>query len=108
MATRLAKIVPKIELPQPLLVKVTYTRCATHSGIKKNATLKALGLRHLNQSIIHKNIRPVRGMISAVRSPSRMAFTTQKLQNLTRTSISLLLPQVKEFISVQPIDVVPE
>ena len=90
MATRIVKIVPKIELPQPLLVKVTYTRCATHSGIKKNATLKALGLRHLNQSIIHKNVRPVRGMINAVRIPSRMASKTLKTQNLTRTSISAL------------------
>lgn len=91
MATRLAKIAPKIELPQPLLVKITYTRSATHTGGKKDATLKALGLRHLHQSIIHKNIRPVRGMINQVRLALRIPIEAQKVHLLTRTSIFTLL-----------------
>lgn len=62
-----AAIAPKIALPQPLLIKVTYTRCATHTGGKKLATLATLGLRHLHQSMIHKNVRPIRGMLNKVR-----------------------------------------
>lgn len=67
MATRIANVASKIVLPQPLLVKVTYERCAAHTKAKLS-TLHALGLRHLHQSKIHKNIRPIRGMINNVRS----------------------------------------
>ena len=71
MATVFANIAPKIKLPQPLLVRVTYKRCAAHSGERKLKTIHTLGLRHLNQSIIHKNVRPIRGMISKVRITRR-------------------------------------
>ena len=84
-----AAIAPKIALPQPLLIKVTYTRCASHVGGKKLATLATLGLRHLHQSMIHKNVRPIRGMLNKVRiSRSTCLLRRNTHSMLTRTCSS--------------------
>jgi large subunit ribosomal protein L30 len=50
----------------PLLLRVTLVRCGLHQHPKIRETLRALGLRKINQTIVHKNIRTVRGMINRV------------------------------------------
>jgi len=52
---------------KPLLVRITYVKCGLHRPPDIRKTLKALGLVHLHQSVIHKNIRPIRGMINRVK-----------------------------------------
>jgi ribosomal protein L30 len=50
-----------------LLFKVTYKRCGLHTNSAVRDTLYSLGLRKLNQSVVVKNVRPIRGMIHKVR-----------------------------------------
>lgn len=53
----------------PLLVRIRYVRCGIHRKPHVKKTIQALGFRHLNQEIIHKNILPIRGMINVVCNP---------------------------------------
>lgn len=75
MKIMIANIVPKIKLPQPLLVEITYVKCALHTRPKIIPTLNALGLTRLHQKVIHKNIRPIRGMINKVLKKSQLNQT---------------------------------
>lgn len=59
-AAQLAKI------PQPLLLKITYVKCGLHTRPVIRKTLAALGLTKLHQTMIHKNVRPIRGMVNTV------------------------------------------
>jgi large subunit ribosomal protein L30 len=47
-------------------VKVTLIRSGIGFPIPQKATLKALGLRHLNQSIEHNDTPAMRGMLKKV------------------------------------------
>src|SRR3546814_3076388 len=88
----------------PLLVRLTYVRGAhnrTRPHVKK--ALAALGFKKLQQSIVHKNILPIRGMIYTVSSHSsppppvpvpvpaalRSDEHTSELPSLMRTSYAL-------------------
>eukprot|EP01121_Diplochlamys_sp_Union-15-3_P022517 TRINITY_DN9613_c0_g1_i1.p1 TRINITY_DN9613_c0_g1~~TRINITY_DN9613_c0_g1_i1.p1 ORF type:complete len:123 (-),score=14.61 TRINITY_DN9613_c0_g1_i1:4-372(-) len=51
----------------PLLVRITYVRCGKHKQPYIRTALKTLGFRKLQQSIVHKNVRPIRGLIFKLR-----------------------------------------
>lgn len=53
-------------IPQPLLLKVTLVKSAIRTNPKVRKNLTALGLNKINKTMIHKNVRPIRGMINAV------------------------------------------
>lgn len=50
----------------PLLVRIRYVRCGLHRPPVIRETLKSLGLTRLQQEVVHKNIRPIRGKIHVV------------------------------------------
>jgi len=47
-------------------VKVTLVRSPIGFPVPQKATLKALGLRHLNQTVEHKDTPAIRGMMTKV------------------------------------------
>src|SRR4051794_9660651 len=47
---------------QPLLVRITYVKNANKAQENVRTTLRTLGFTKLNQSLVHKNVLPVRGM----------------------------------------------
>ncbi len=47
-------------------LKVTQVRSASDKGAKQKATVKALGLRRLGQSVVHEDKPEIRGMIRVV------------------------------------------
>ncbi|MBI1734354.1 MAG: 50S ribosomal protein L30 [Candidatus Rokubacteria bacterium] len=47
-------------------LKVTLTKSIIGLSPKQEATVKALGLRHINQSVMHDDTETVRGMIAKV------------------------------------------
>ena len=47
-------------------VKITLVRSPINRNKQAKATVKALGLRKMHQSIIHEDTPPLRGMINSV------------------------------------------
>lgn len=47
-------------------LKLTLTRSIIGLSPKQEATVKALGLRHINQSVTHDDTESIRGMVFAV------------------------------------------
>ena len=47
-------------------IKVTQVRSAIGFPVPQKATLQALGLRHLNQTVEHKDTAALRGMLKKV------------------------------------------
>ena len=47
-------------------LKLTLTRSIIGLSPKQEATVKALGLRHINQSVMHDDTESIRGMVFAV------------------------------------------
>ena len=47
-------------------LKVTFTRSIIGLSPKQEATVKALGLRRMHQSVSHDDTATIRGMIAAV------------------------------------------
>jgi len=62
---------------QPLLVRLTYVKNANKARENVRTTLRTLGFTKLNQSIVHKNVLPIRGMIHQVRPLSLSIFCSQ-------------------------------
>lgn len=89
-AKELSKIV------QPLLLKITYVKCGLHTRPVVRETLQALGLNKLHQTIIHKNVRPIRGMVNKV------------CPGLLPIDSLLTHPQVKFYIKVEPLEYIPK
>ena len=48
-------------------LRVTWVKSGIGYGKDQKRTLKALGFRRLNQSVIHDDSSPIRGMINKVR-----------------------------------------
>jgi len=48
-------------------LKVTYVKSSIGYAARKRLTLRSLGLRRLNQSVVQEDSRSVRGMIQKVR-----------------------------------------
>lgn len=48
------------------LIKLTLVRSAIGYGKDQKATLRALGLRRLNQTVTHKDTPALRGMVNKV------------------------------------------
>jgi len=48
------------------MIKVTLVRSSIGFPVPQKATLKALGLRHLNQTVEHKDTPAIRGMLTKV------------------------------------------
>ncbi len=48
-------------------IRVTQIRSAVKKGTKMELTIKALGFKRLNQTVIHRDTPQVRGMIYKVR-----------------------------------------
>ncbi len=47
-------------------LRVTYVKSAIGYNKRQKSTIKALGLRKLNQSVVHEDTPVVRGMINSV------------------------------------------
>jgi large subunit ribosomal protein L30 len=47
-------------------IKVTLVRSAIGFPVPQKATVRALGLRHLNQTVEHKDTPALRGMLTKV------------------------------------------
>jgi large subunit ribosomal protein L30 len=48
------------------MIKVTLVRSAIGFPVPQKATLQALGLRHINQTVEHKDTPAMRGMLTKV------------------------------------------
>ena len=48
-------------------IKVTWIKSGIGYEESQRETLRALGFHRLNQSVVHEDTRPVRGMINKVR-----------------------------------------
>ncbi len=47
-------------------LKLTLTKSIIGLSPKQEATVRALGLRHINQTIVHDDTETIRGMVFAV------------------------------------------
>lgn len=47
-------------------LRLTLTRSLIGLSPKQEATVKALGLRHINQSVVHDDTPTIRGMVAKV------------------------------------------
>jgi len=47
-------------------LKLTLTRSIIGLSPRQEATVKALGLRHMNRSVVHEDTPTIRGMIAKV------------------------------------------
>ncbi len=52
--------------PTPKMVRITYVRSAIGYSVEHKATIRALGLRKLNQSVVHADTPALRGMLRKV------------------------------------------
>ncbi len=52
--------------PSPKMVRITYVRSAIGYSEEHKATIRALGLRKLNQSVLHADTPVLRGMLRKV------------------------------------------
>lgn len=48
-------------------VRITQVRSAAERSVKQQATIRALGIRRLNQTVVHEDRPQIRGMIRTVR-----------------------------------------
>lgn len=48
-------------------LRITWVKSGISYAEVQKKTLKALGFRRLNQSVVHRNCAPIRGMINKVR-----------------------------------------
>ncbi len=48
-------------------LRVTWVKSGIGYSKDQKRTLKALGFRRLNQSVVHEDSRPIRGMINKLR-----------------------------------------
>ncbi len=51
---------------QPKQLRITYVKSAIGYSVRHKATIRTLGLRRLNQSVVHEDTPTVRGMLSKV------------------------------------------
>ncbi len=51
---------------QPKKLQITYVKSAIGFSVRHKATIRALGLHHLHQSVIHEDTPTVRGMLAKV------------------------------------------
>ncbi len=47
-------------------LRITYSKSSIGYTVRQKATIKALGLRKLNQTVEHKDSKVIRGMIDKV------------------------------------------
>lgn len=47
-------------------IRITYTKSAIGYNAKQKATIEALGLRRLQQSVVHEDSPVIRGMVNKV------------------------------------------
>ena len=57
---------PKKKEPQEKIVRVTLVRSAVGYSKEHKATVKALGFKHLHQTVEHKDTPTLRGMLYKV------------------------------------------
>ncbi len=50
----------------PKMVRITYVRSAIGYSVEHKATIRALGLRRLHQSVVHVDTPVLRGMLRKV------------------------------------------
>jgi large subunit ribosomal protein L30 len=50
----------------PKMVRITYVRSAIGYSVEHKATIRALGLRKLHQSVVHADTPALRGMLRKV------------------------------------------
>lgn len=50
----------------PKMVRITYVRSAIGYSVEHKATIRALGLRRLHQSVVHADTPVLRGMLRKV------------------------------------------
>ncbi len=53
-------------ISQPKKLRITYVRSAIGYSVRHKDTIRSLGLRRLNQSVIHDDTPTLRGMLSKV------------------------------------------
>lgn len=51
---------------QPKKLRITYVKSSIGYSVRHKATIRALGLRRLNQSVEHEDSSTLRGMLSKV------------------------------------------
>jgi len=51
---------------QPKKLRITYVKSAIGYSVRHKATIRTLGLRKLNQSVVHDDTPVVRGMLAKV------------------------------------------
>ena len=51
---------------QPKKLRITYVRSAIGYSVRHKDTIRTLGLRRLNQSVVHEDTPSVRGMLLKV------------------------------------------
>ncbi len=51
---------------QPKQLRITYVKSAIGYSMRHKATIRTLGLRRLNQSVVHDDTPTLRGMLAKV------------------------------------------
>jgi large subunit ribosomal protein L30 len=52
--------------PKPKVIRITLTKSSIGYSVRHKATVRALGLRHMNQTVEHIDSPALRGMLSKV------------------------------------------
>src|SRR5690349_4446809 len=65
-------------MPSQVKLRVTWTRSAIGTPERHRATVRALGLRKLHQTVIHNDSPSLRGMLHAIRHLVTVATTTEE------------------------------
>jgi len=63
---------------QEKLVKIKYVKSAIGKSERQKKTIRSLGLRKLNQTVIHKSTPQILGMINAVKDLVSYEFIEEK------------------------------
>ena len=58
-------------------LKLTYVKSSIGYAARQRLTLRSLGLRRLNQSVVQEDVRSVRGMIQKVRHLVRVEAASE-------------------------------
>ena len=58
-------------------LKITYVKSSIGYAARQRLTLRSLGLRRLNQSVVQEDVRSVRGMIQRVRHLVRVEAASE-------------------------------
>jgi large subunit ribosomal protein L30 len=56
-----------VQKKEDKFVRITYVKSAVGRNERQKKTIRSLGLRRLNQTVVHKATPQVKGMINAVR-----------------------------------------